>query len=275
MRDRDRLVALVAPYVHPGPEVLRVVGVEPRERDVRRLVAAEDDVAVQVLVEAAGARRGVLVGDERREDAGLVVAVRGPDDLAPGGTDDVLVELLAVARVGVLHESHVGLQGGEDAAPLLDGLGVADSLGGRVVVCRLVRVLHRRQHAEVVRVVRDALEIERPVELQFEPGRMLDRVPLGELVGLVRAGAGAEHESVVGVRRVDVQVAEEGLAVRGGCRWPRRRSRRGATEGSDGSSAAQPKARRTTGIRIGRANRCKEASPQALASRMVASVPMP
>jgi len=44
---------------------------------------------------------------------------------------------------------------------------------------------------------------------------MLDRVALGELVGLVRTGAGREHEGIVGVLRVDVQVAEEGLAIGG------------------------------------------------------------
>ena len=64
-------------------------------------------------------------------------------------------------------------------------------------------------------MVRDALEVQRPVELDVEPCRVLDRVPLGELVGLVGTGAGAEHEGVVGVARVDVQVAEPGLAFRG------------------------------------------------------------
>ena len=64
-------------------------------------------------------------------------------------------------------------------------------------------------------MVRDALEVQRPVELEIEAGGVLDRVPLGELVGLVGTGAGGEHEGVVGVARVDVQVAEEGLAVRG------------------------------------------------------------
>ena len=64
-------------------------------------------------------------------------------------------------------------------------------------------------------MVRDALEVEGPVELQLEAGRVLDRVPLRELVGLVRAGAGREHEGVVGVLRVDVEVAVEGLAVGG------------------------------------------------------------
>ena len=63
-------------------------------------------------------------------------------------------------------------------------------------------------------MVRDALEVQRPVELDVEAGRVLDRVPLGELVGLVRAGAGREHEGVVGEAGVDVQVAEPGLAIR-------------------------------------------------------------
>ena len=64
-------------------------------------------------------------------------------------------------------------------------------------------------------MVRYTLEVERPVELDVEPSRVLDRVPLGELVGLVGTGAGAEDEGVVGKARVDVQVAEPGLALRG------------------------------------------------------------
>ena len=130
------LEAVGPPLVHAGPEILGVVGVEPGEGDVRRLGAAEDDVAVEVLVDASGAGGRVLVGDEGREHAGLVVAVRRGRDLAPGGTHDILVEVLANARIGVLHVAHVGLHGAEDPPPLLHGLGRAHGFARRVVVSR-------------------------------------------------------------------------------------------------------------------------------------------
>ena len=64
-------------------------------------------------------------------------------------------------------------------------------------------------------MVRDPLEVERPVELDVEASRVLDRIPLRELVGLVGTGARAEHEGVVGVAGVDVQIAEPGLTIGG------------------------------------------------------------
>ena len=214
VRDRQRVDAGCAPRVHHRPEVLRVERVQSRERRRGRVATAEDHVAVQVVVDAAGAGRGVLVGDEGRVVAGVVVSVRARDDLGPGGAHDVHVEMLADGGVGILHVADVGLQGPEDATPFRRGLRGPHRIGRRMVVRRLLGIEQGREHAEVVRVVADAVKVEGRVELHREAGGVLDGMALGEFVRRVRVGPGTEDEGVVGVAGVDVEVPEEGLALR-------------------------------------------------------------
>ena len=213
VRDRHRVDAGGAPLVHPIPEILGVERVESRERRVRRFAAPKHDVAVQVVVDAAGAGGGVLVGDESGVRAGVVVAIGARHDFGPRGSDHVHVEVRAHGRVGVRHVADVGLHGGEDAAALLHRPCGTHGLGGRMVVGRLFGIEHGRQHAEIVGVIAYAVEVERRVELHGETRRMLDGMALGELVGRVRVRARAEHERVVRVLGVDVEVAEQGGAL--------------------------------------------------------------
>ena len=213
VRDRQGVDTGRAPRVHRLPEVFGVERVEPGERRRGRVAAAEDDVAVQVVVDAARTGGRVLVGDEGGVASRVVVAVRARDDLAPGRAHDIQVEVLAHGGIRVFHVADVGLQGPEDAAPLGRGPRGAHRLRRRMVVRRLLGIEHRRQHAQVVGVVAHAVEVERPVELHREPGRMLDGVALGELVRGVRVGTRAEDEGIVRVRGVDVQVAEERLPL--------------------------------------------------------------
>ena len=144
---------------------------------------------------------------------GVVVAVGARHDLGPCGAHDVHVEVLAYRGVRVLHVADVGLQRPEDTAPFGRRLRGAHRLRRRVVVGRLVGIEHRRQHAQVVRVVAHAVKVQRRVELQGETGRVVDGIALGELVRVVRVGPRAEDEGVVRVPGVDVQVAEERRAL--------------------------------------------------------------
>ena len=131
-----------------------------REGNVRYAIAAlEHDVAVQVGVDAAGARRCVFVPDERREGSGDVVTIRGGDGLAPRGPHDLHVQMLAYAWVRVAHEADIRLHRSEDALPLHDRLGRAYRLGDRMVIGGRVRVGHGRQHAEIVGMVGNHLEV--------------------------------------------------------------------------------------------------------------------
>ena len=68
VRDSDTIQADIALKLHIGPEVLRIDRVECRERG-RWRVTAPEDVAMHI---AAVRDRGPLVGDQRRELAGLV-----------------------------------------------------------------------------------------------------------------------------------------------------------------------------------------------------------
>ena len=118
------------------------------------------------------------------------------------------------ARVGVFHIADIGLHGGENTLSL--GLGLAPvpyGLGRRVTIGRRVGVVHRHQHAQVVGVVGNALKVQGSVELQVEARGMLDSVTLGIFVGLVRTGSRSEHECVVRIAGVDVEVAEVGVAL--------------------------------------------------------------
>ena len=69
--------------------------------------------------------------------------------------------------------------------------------------------------ADILRVIGHAHEVERRVDLDVEAHRVLDRLALGVLVGVGRAGDAVAHDP--GVHRpagVDVGLAEVGVALR-------------------------------------------------------------
>ena len=188
VRNGQRVHALAAQVVKPVPEVFRVRGVQAAERDVRCVGAGEDDVAVQVLEFGAG--RGVLVADERGELAGLVVALGGLDDLAPGASHHVQVEqIVGLLLLGAADERQNGLKG---LADLLGRLGVAQVGGNLMLACLGGLVKHLRQHAQVGGVVGHRLEVQGFVHLHFETFRVGQRTALGEGVGVIGSGPGAE-----------------------------------------------------------------------------------
>ncbi len=86
--DGQRLDAAGALGVQKVPEVLRVVRIQPREREGQVVGAREDDVAVQVAL--ARSHRPLVAG-ERGELARRVVADRRRDDIGPDGLPEVRV----------------------------------------------------------------------------------------------------------------------------------------------------------------------------------------
>ena len=215
VRDRERFDALLALPVHPAPQLFRILRFERGERQVRRARAGEDHVAMQVL---AVRRGGELVAAEGRELARHVVAIGGFDDRAPRRACGV--------RVLELRQVLPGAQARAD--PLkrrVDLLAVGAEQIGRVgnLRERMLRVVHRRQDAEILRVIRDREEIERRVgQPHVVAGGVVDRLALRVAVRVVRRGAHVEDVSVEGQLRVHVQVAEVRVAIavlrgRAGC----------------------------------------------------------
>ena len=191
--------------VEPIPQGFRVWGVAGAERRVRHVGAAEDDVAMHV---PHARRQGVLIADEGGEGAGIVVAFGSLRGQPPGPGDGRVLRDL----VPFVHQL--------DEAPahrvvILDPLR-HDRLAHRMAVVRAVRVQQRGMDAEVFGMVRDGQEVERRTrDAHGFAGRQHERRTLGELVGVVRAGAVAAHEGVEGELGVDVQVAEERAALGG------------------------------------------------------------
>jgi hypothetical protein len=219
VRNREALDAPGAKAVHPVPEVLGVLRVEPREGNGgQHLVVAEDDVAVQVAPLVG--RGGVLVGHEGREAARVVVPARRIHDVAPGGLRHLAHQLLVHGAV-LDPEAHSGQEAAEGADALGDARLAEVVL--RVQVVEHVRAgdlrgLGRRVgglagEPQEHRVVGHRVEVERLREPDLEPGRMADRLALGETVGVVGRRERPEREGVEGVRGVDVEIAEERLAV--------------------------------------------------------------
>ena len=81
--NRQTFDALISQRIHPVPETLRVLGIQPGKRYGRQFIcAAEHDVAMQVTHIVGG--RGVLVGHKGREMPGVVVLLSRIDDVRPG-----------------------------------------------------------------------------------------------------------------------------------------------------------------------------------------------
>ena len=207
MRNREHLDTPVPEVVHPAPQVLGVRRVHGAERGGGDPARAEDHVAMQREPSRGGR---VLVPDERRERPGVVVSLGGIDGPLPGGSHGA----------GGGFESRQPLAAADGRAqrrlPLfrVEGIGVLEQAPGeRVCMQRVVRVVQRPQDAQVRGVVGDAEEVERPAaELHLVTQRMGDGFSFRVPVGIVRRRAHAEAVGVEGVDRVDVEVAEQGLA---------------------------------------------------------------
>ena len=204
MRNREHLAAgLLLVGRHPLPELLRVDGVVRRQRnDLVGLVlaVAEDHVPVEIVA-VRGA--GPLVTDESSEAAGLVVFLGGrgrPRPHRPREPRQVLQRIGAGQRP--LHPRVVRL----GPLALLDV--VVDHLAPRALEELGVGFGDRRRKPEVLGVVGDDEEIERPAEPRRKAGVRRHRLAAREAVGFVGAQPGAEHPGVRRERRVQVRVAE-------------------------------------------------------------------
>ena len=163
----------------------------------------------------------VLVADEGGECAGVVVVLGGLDDALPGGT----VRFAAIDLVEL-----AAPEGLQPPPETLGGSQLAQLPGDRHVVQRVLRVVHRRQHAKQDAVVGHRLEVQGPPELHRVAGGVNERRAAREAVGVVRR---RPHVEDVGVHReagVDVQVAEVRVAqgIRLRCARRVRRVRPGA-----------------------------------------------
>ena len=203
-----------------------VQGAEGRRRNVRALL--EEDVAVEVHVVR---HRGPLVRAERRELSRLVRLVGELDVLLPDRAGDLRRHQRLDRRPG--NERIDGVQ--RDPLHLLlrpgfqnEGLRLGILLTGRL------RVVGQLDDAGVFGVVRDARAVERRVDLDVVPERMLDRLALEVLVRIARSRSGCSRwQRVERPARVDVRLAEVGVAVRIGLGEGRRgpqKTKRGAKQ---------------------------------------------
>ena len=154
--NRQRLDAAGALRVQEVPEVFRVVGIEPREREGQVVGTREDHVAVQVALARADRP---LVGGERGELARRVVPDRGRDDVRPHRAPEVrgrigprlpATEVLGV--VGHREEVERGPELDLDAAHVRDGLALGVAVG-------VVRRARRAEYRGVVRVARVQVQV--------------------------------------------------------------------------------------------------------------------
>ncbi len=130
MRNREHLPSgLLFPGRHPFPQVLGVFALERRHRQNLlglRFAVPVNHVAMQVVA-AAGVGRP-LVGDKRREPAGLVVLLLNRDVLVPDCLGELRVhdqrwQLLGGLGPDQFHNSRIGIFAalGEQVMPPLDG----------------------------------------------------------------------------------------------------------------------------------------------------------
>ena len=218
VRDRERFDPVGALLVEPRPEVFGVDRVDSAERQRGHVVAGKDHVAVKVHTARRG---GEFVGHEGREAPRIVVALCRRDRLLPDRANDrrgveardgfashppveCAAGFPAVLRVAAphLHRHGVAAQGVE---PLVHQFRPGDVSG----------VGQRTGDAEILRVVGDREEVERPAP---KADRVAERVgkglSLGEAVRVVGGGSDTEGVGVDRVLRVNVQIAEVGVAWR-------------------------------------------------------------
>jgi hypothetical protein len=104
VRNGERVDALRALQVEVVPQSFRALGVQVRERPLRKRGSLEDHVAMQVLHARRG---GPLECDERRELAGMVVALCALDDSLPLARDH---------RVRIESGGPLGIDAAEDGS---------------------------------------------------------------------------------------------------------------------------------------------------------------
>lgn len=195
--------------VHPVPKQLGVVvRLDPAERNAGHVRVPEDDVAMQVLAPAASG--GELIADEGREVAGIVVPFGSLHDLLPGARDDVEIEQVVRFDEAPFPWQHFL----EHGAAIRRRCGIPQGDREGMPADRRVRVVHLLEHAQIGRMVGNREKVERRFQAHLDAGRVRQRFSLGEPVGIVGIGAGAEDVGVERVLRMDVNVAEVGVADR-------------------------------------------------------------
>ena len=208
------------PSIH-AQRFLGVQRVEAAEGLQRHLAAPEDHVAVEVLARGPGGR--VLVADEGREVAGVVVALGGLDDLLPGGAGHVPVVEVVLA-VGVRQAfpkvSDHGLKAGAGSCGIRCP---AYGVGQHMIAVLGILVREFPHHAEIEGMIRDGEEVERCMQLHHAARRVLDGLPPGERVGLVGRAPRSHEVGIEGEDRVYVGIAEIGVPERIRCDFGRLR----------------------------------------------------
>jgi len=211
VRDRKGVQAGVALRLQIGPQVLGAVGIKGRERGCRSFVAAEEDVAVQILVDRD---RGPLERDQGGELSGLVMIVRHLDVFPPARFEDL----------GVV-EYRVGVIGGQADGDLGEGLVALLGVAGRDQLDDLVvlvlghqlglRVGELRQDAEVLGVVGHRTPVVGGLFLHhLAGGVLLDRLALTEVVGVVGCVTRTHGIGIRGVLRVQMLLTEVHIVQR-------------------------------------------------------------
>ena len=134
----------------------------------------------------------------------------GLHDLLPGTPDDVEIEQVVGVNVAPFARQYLL----EHGAAIRRRRGIPQGDREGVLADRGVRVVHLLEHAQVGGMVGNRQEVERRLQAHLDSGRVRERFSPGEPVGVVRIGARAEDVGVEGVLRVDVDVAEVGVARR-------------------------------------------------------------
>ena len=173
---------------------------------LHHLGAFEDHIPVEIPAIRSG---GVFIADEGGEAAGRIVTGGRVADLAPGLRDNR--RGIEFRRQGVIAES--GDHSGERLADRRR-IRAEQTLSDRQLRQRAVRIASLADCADVLRVVGDGDEVQRPArQTNLVALGMADGLALGEPVGVVRRTADVEDVGVERKLGVDVQVAIVGVAV--------------------------------------------------------------
>ena len=193
---------------HPVPELLGVFRVVGRDRQylVRRvLAAAEDDVAVQVV---AVGTRGPFEADERREQAGDVVALGRLGRLGPHALAEVGFGERIVASLRGEFPEFIAFEFALDGARFHDLCDLASELACKQL---FVAVGDGCRQPEIFRMIGNHEKVERPCQPRgYSRGRN-HFLAAGETKRIIRRHRRTDETGVGRERGVQMRVAEEHL----------------------------------------------------------------
>ena len=213
MRDRERIVTLRPPRIHPLPEVFGIDAIKDGEKPGGRLIFKEY-IAVQIAAAKrlagviTGRHRRIFIGGKGRQYARFIMFVGGTDNPPPC----VINQLAVIDFV----ERLAGPHGGSDLLKRVrndDGIGAEQSLSNLQFRQGIVGVIERRNDSHISAVIGRRREIERrAVEPHLKPAGMCQRLALGKIIDIIQRRADIENIGVKTVLRMDVGFAEINVA---------------------------------------------------------------